>query len=565
MLKTKVEAGDADAGGFVHWGATSQDVVDTAMVLLLRRCRDILDRDRKRVLAALRRLSDEHAETVMLARTLLQPAPPVTFGLKSAGWYAGVHRGWQRVSSRFDEALCLQFGGASGTLAALGDQGLEVSETLASELGLKLPDAPWHGYRDRLAALMAALSIFTATLGKVALDIALLMQFEVGEAAEPGGDGRGGSSSMPHKRNPTACVLTLAAAKRVPGLLADFVSIMVQEHERAAGLASRVASGAWNRAVGGVALESMVEVLEGLIVDRDRMRSISRHQRRRLCGKRRLSFIARIGQHAAREKVDEMLRNRWSADLAGVNKPEEYLGSAEAFRRRLLKEVHRMPFARSKDCRIYYRLEGSPDKPLLVLAHALGTDHGLWDLQMPAFLRYFQVLRPDLRGHGASDAPVGDYTMAQLGEDILAAVTRESFSYCGISLGGMIGQWLASRDPGQIERLVIANSSPRVADPNLFEIRRQTVLREGMAAFLPPMERFFKTISRQNRSEPRLPAMPIPGDTPRAVLRYVTPIFERRSTKYQCPPWSLAVKEILRSPGRDTAQFSSVRFRGRKR
>ena len=152
-----------------------------------------------------------------------------------------------------------------------------------------------------------------------------------------------------------------------------------------------------------------------------------------------------------------------------------------------------MPFARSKDCRIYYRLEGSPDKPLLVLAHALGTDHGLWDLQMPAFLRYFQVLRPDLRGHGASDAPAGDYTIAQLGEDILAAVTRERFSYCGISLGGMIGQWLASRHPGQIERLVIANTSPRVADPNLFEIRRQTVLREGMATIAPvAMGRFFR-------------------------------------------------------------------------
>jgi len=160
-----------------------------------------------------------------------------------------------------------------------------------------------------------------------------------------------------------------------------------------------------------------------------------------------------------------------------------------------------MPFARSKDCRIYYRLEGSPDKPLLVLAHALGTDHGIWDLQMPAFLRYFQVLRPDLRGHGASDAPPGDYTIAQLAEDILAAVTRERFSYCGISLGGMIGQWLASRHPEQIERLVIANTSPRVADPNLFEIRRQTVLREGMAAIAPvAMGRFFKLFTLRPRS-----------------------------------------------------------------
>ncbi len=340
MLKTKVEAGDAAAGGFVHWGATSQDVVDTAMVLLLRRCRDILDRDRKRVLATLRRLSDEHAATVMLARTLLQPAPPVTFGLKSAGWYAGVHRGWQRVWSRFDEALCLQFGGASGTLAALGDQGLEVSETLASELGLNLPDGPWHGHRDRLAALMAALSIFTATLGKVALDITLLMQFEVGEAAEPGGDGRGGSSSMPHKRNPTACVLTLAAAKRVPGLLADFVSVMVQEHERAAGgwqaewpLVHGIVQSA------GVALESMVEVLEGLIVERDRMRSNIEATNGAVFAERAVILLSpEMGNAAAREKVDETLRRSGGLqDLAGVNKPEEYLGSAEAFRRRLLE------------------------------------------------------------------------------------------------------------------------------------------------------------------------------------------------------------------------------------
>src|SRR5206468_9983505 len=257
-----------------------------------------------------------------------------------AGWYAGVHRGWQRVSSRFDEALCLQFGGASGTLAALGEQGLEVSQALATELGLTLPDSPWHGYRDRLAALMAALSIFTATLGKVALDIALLMQFELGEAAEPGGDGRGGSSSMPHKRNPTACVLTLAAAKRVPGLLADFVSAMVQEHERAAGgwqaewpLVHGIVQSA------GVALESMVEVLEGLIVDRDRMRSNIESTNGAVFAEKAVGVLApELGHAAAREKVDDMLRTPGSLrDLAGVNQPEEYLGSAEAFRRRLLE------------------------------------------------------------------------------------------------------------------------------------------------------------------------------------------------------------------------------------
>src|SRR5215471_6943602 len=159
MLTTRVLAISRQAAAFVHWGATSQDVVDTALVLLLRQSRDVLRADHDRVLAALRRLSEEHAGSVMLGRTLLQPAPPVTFGLKCAGWYAALRRGWERVASRFDEALYLQFGGASGTLAALRDRGLDVSEALAGLLGLPLPDAPWHGYRDRLAALMAALSI----------------------------------------------------------------------------------------------------------------------------------------------------------------------------------------------------------------------------------------------------------------------------------------------------------------------------------------------------------------------------------------------------------------------
>lgn len=153
-----------------------------------------------------------------------------------------------------------------------------------------------------------------------------------------------------------------------------------------------------------------------------------------------------------------------------------------------------MPFVNSKACRIYYRLEGSPQKPLLVLGHALGTDHGLWDPQMPALLRSFQVLRLDLRGHGASDAPAGDYTIPQLAEDVLASVPRERFSYCGLSLGGMIGQWLGAHHAPRIERLILANTSPHAADPSLFEVRRKTVLTEGLAAVAPAvMGRFFSS------------------------------------------------------------------------
>ena len=295
----------------VHLGATSQDVVDTALVLLLKQCRPILEADHSRMVSALTALATEHSGTVMLGRTLLQPAPPVTFGLKAAGWLAAARRGWSRVASRFDEALYLQFGGASGTLAALGERGLDVSQALAQELSLPLPDAPWHTHRDRLGALLAALSIYTASLGKMALDIALLMQHEVGEAAEPGGDGRGGSSTMPHKRNPTACMLAIAAARRTPGLLANFLSGMLQEHERAAG----GWQAEWSAIEGivqaaGVAAESMAEVAAGLTVNSERMRA---------------NLEATNGAaYSERARL-------------GLEHDEAYLGSAEIFRQRLLK------------------------------------------------------------------------------------------------------------------------------------------------------------------------------------------------------------------------------------
>lgn len=158
-----------------------------------------------------------------------------------------------------------------------------------------------------------------------------------------------------------------------------------------------------------------------------------------------------------------------------------------------------MAFIVSQGSRIYYRLEGRPDLPLIVLVHALGTDHGLWDPQIPALLRYFQVLRLDVRGHGASDAPAADYTIEQLAGDVLAAVDasgRQQFAYCGLSLGGMIGQWLAANAPGRLTHLVLANTSPRVPDPSLFESRRRTALEDGMATLVDGvMPRFFSARS----------------------------------------------------------------------
>jgi 3-carboxy-cis,cis-muconate cycloisomerase len=341
MLTARVRARDVAASGFVHWGATSQDVTDTALVLLLRQSRRVLEADHQCVLRELRRISNAHANSVMLGRTLLQPAPPVTFGLKAAGWLGALRRGWSRVASCFEESANLQFGGASGTLAALGDRGVAVSQALAEELNLKCPDAPWHGHRDRLAALMAALGIYTASLGKMALDIALLMQFEVGEAAEPGGDGRGGSSSMPHKRNPTACMLAIAAARRTPGLVASFLTGMLQEHERGLG----VWQAEWSTVQAimqsaGVALESMAEVAEGLTVDAARMRrNIEATQGAIFAEKAMMLLASEMGRDTARGVVEESIRESGSPpDLPGLREPENYLGSAEAFRVRLLEE-----------------------------------------------------------------------------------------------------------------------------------------------------------------------------------------------------------------------------------
>ena len=186
-LIERVSAIDPVAATYVHWGATSQDVTDTALILCLSRAHAILISDHQRLTAALRRLSDEYAGAPMLGRTLMQPAPPVTFGLKAAGWFAAVSRSGAQMTSAFKSACVLQFGGASGTLAALGSQGRAVSDDLARELGLPNPGAPWHTHRDRLALLIAACGAYTGTLGKIARDIVLMMQQEVGEAAEPGG------------------------------------------------------------------------------------------------------------------------------------------------------------------------------------------------------------------------------------------------------------------------------------------------------------------------------------------------------------------------------------------
>ena len=361
-LTEKVKARDPEAAGWVHWGATSQDVADTALVLLLKRAQTIITADLERLEKALTTLLEQHKNTVMLGRTLMQAAPPVTFGLKVAGWLGAVSRSRKRLESAFDDALVLQFGGASGTLASLADKGTVVARALADELGLLCPEAPWHTHRDRLANLVCCCGVLTGSLGKMARDISLLMQSEVAEVSEPGGEGRGGSSTMPHKRNPIACALTLAAAERVPGLVASFLSAMVQEHERAVGgwqsewptMASIVQST-------GAAASSMTEVAEGLSVDPARMRQNIANTRGLIFAERAMMLLAAdLGRDVARKLVEDAIQKSIAqkkdlvALLAGLPEvssrlnrsmldqleiPEQYLGSAEAFRVALLNSA----------------------------------------------------------------------------------------------------------------------------------------------------------------------------------------------------------------------------------
>ena len=263
-----------DAGRYLHWGATTQDIMDTATVLQTRAALDLVDADLKAVAADLARLADTHRATVMAGRTHLQHALPTTFGLKAAVWLSMIERHRERLAQLRPRVQMGQFGGAAGTLASLGQNGLAVHDALMRHLKLETPTIPWHVARDGLAEAVAFLGLVTGTLGKIATDVMLMMQTEVGEVFEPFMPGRGASSTMPQKRNPISAELMVAAARSVRqdvGLMLD--ALAGADHERA--------TGSWHLewialprafiATGG-ALTQAKFLTGGLIVDAARMR-----------------------------------------------------------------------------------------------------------------------------------------------------------------------------------------------------------------------------------------------------------------------------------------------------
>jgi 3-carboxy-cis,cis-muconate cycloisomerase len=329
------EAGPAGAD-WVHWGATSQDVVDTAAMLVARRALSSSLDAADRLAAAAAALARGHRDAPIAGRTLLQQAVPTTFGAKAAGWLVAVvdaRQGLLRTNGR----LALQLGGAVGTLAPLGEQALPVAEQVAATLGLELAPVPWHGDRTRVAELGAALATAAGVAAKIGVDVALLQQSEVGEVRDPGG---GGSSTMPQKQNPVATAVAVACAREAAASAGILFAGLVGEHERAAG-AWHAEWDALSRALAaaGGALDAVAGLLERLEVDTDRMRANLQPQ---LVSERLAFALTRtlgreqahaLLQEAARApSLADALRGRLPDDeLAELLDPTGYLGSAGAF------------------------------------------------------------------------------------------------------------------------------------------------------------------------------------------------------------------------------------------
>jgi 3-carboxy-cis,cis-muconate cycloisomerase len=294
-LVEALRAGVAEhSAQWVHWGATSQDILDTATMLVIRDSTSAIDRHLATLAEACAGLARHHRQTLMVGRSLLQPALPTTFGLKTAGWLTAVDRSRRHLATSVDR-LPLQLGGAAGTLASLGDEGPAVVSAMAESLSLAEPVLPWHTHRQQVAEVAGALAIVAGTASKITYDVALLMQAEVGEVSERRGNGRGGSSTLPQKHNPVSAAIVGGASRRVTALVEIVYGSLAQEHERAVG--------AWHaewatltellRLSGGAAAAT-AECIAGLRVHPDAM----------------ASNLAAVGQGLLAERVTMELTRR---------------------------------------------------------------------------------------------------------------------------------------------------------------------------------------------------------------------------------------------------------------
>ncbi|OTG92435.1 3-carboxy-cis,cis-muconate cycloisomerase [Acinetobacter sp. ANC 4654] len=357
-----VKAIDEDASRYVHWGATSQDILDTACILQARDALDIVEFQLRHAYAASLELAEEYRAEVMIGRTWLQQALPITFGHKAARWASGFKRDLDRLEQMKTRVLTAQLGGAVGSLASLLDQGSKVVDAYAAQLNLSVPTCTWHGERDRIIEIAGFLAIVVGNTGKMARDWSLMMQTEIAEVFEPTAKGRGGSSTMPHKRNPVAAASILAAANRVPALMSSMYQSMVQEHERSLGAwhAEWLALPEIFQLCAG-ALQRTVEVLQGLEVNSKNMqRNIETTQGLIMAEAVMMALAPKMGrlnahhfvEKACKQAVAEQshlqdivssfveVKQYFSADeLTLIFKPESYLGNIQDQIDAVLKEA----------------------------------------------------------------------------------------------------------------------------------------------------------------------------------------------------------------------------------
>jgi 3-carboxy-cis,cis-muconate cycloisomerase len=354
LVRMLTEHVEGDAQKFVHWGATSQDALDSAMMLQMRDGLDLLVDGLLGVCAACEMLAEQHRYTLMAGRTLLQQAVPITFGLKVARWLSLAVRQVRALRERREGTLAVQLGGAAGTLASLGDKGLQVVELLAEELKLPIPDLTWHTERDRIAEIAGTLGVVAGAMAKIAGDVALLAQTEVGEASEDAVPGKGGSSAMPQKHNPVDATNAIASARLAIGEVPVILSAMAQEHERSVGgwqaewvavpnLFRYTASAVEHvrGMIGGLQVDparmsTNLDMTGGLIMAESLTMALALHVGRpeaQLIVKALCDRAVRSGMHllqAAKEEVQvQCILSPEEIDLA--LEPGEYLGSTNAF------------------------------------------------------------------------------------------------------------------------------------------------------------------------------------------------------------------------------------------
>ena len=362
LVKALGRAAGGDASRHVHWGATTQDIMDSAVVLQMRDGLALIETSLRRVIAGLAEQARRHRGTVMAGRTHLQHALPITFGYKVAVWLAPLVDHLARLAELRPRVLTLQFGGAVGTLASLGARGRAVAEGLAAELGLTAPAAPWHVDRARVVEAASFLGLVCGSLAKLATDVMLLMQSELGEAFEPHQSGRGGSSTMPQKRNPIACEYVIAAARGVHALVPLLLNAMAQDHERA--------TGPWQSewlalpqifVLSAGALEHGTVLAEGLTVDAPKMRrNLDLHEGLIMAEAVMMALAEAIGRDTAHQVVQEACdraieRKRPLAEMLAedgavqphldrtaldrLTDPASYLGECDAVVDRVLARV----------------------------------------------------------------------------------------------------------------------------------------------------------------------------------------------------------------------------------